>query len=114
NAILELRDYGIESDNPNSKYFHKYKAFCQLLKHLKAKNYPVDAVGIQGHLVIGKGAAVGSSTNVNATEEGYENFKNAVKKYKEMGLEVYITELDIVSEKINSQLQPWNPQLAEQ
>jgi GH35 family endo-1,4-beta-xylanase len=115
-AVLEIRDYGIENTDPTSSSNRKYKAFYELVMHLKAKEAPIDAVGIQSHLMIGKGAAVGTSANMNANVPavGYEGFKDAIRSFKALGVDVYLTELDIVSIKINSQLQPWTDALAEQ
>jgi GH35 family endo-1,4-beta-xylanase len=116
NALLEIRDYGIENTESSSQFNLKYKAFYELIKHLKAKEVPIDVVGIQSHMMIGKGTAVGTAVNMDSdTEEvGYESFKNAIRNFKALATDVYLTELDIVSVKINSQLQPWNSLLAEQ
>jgi endo-1,4-beta-xylanase len=77
NAKLELRDYGIELD-PNSA---KTRAFYQLAAHLLGKGAPLDAVGVQCHL--------------GTDSYNWERFKEVVKKFKGLGLEVYITELDM-------------------
>lgn len=116
NALLELRDYGIENDDPNDRYYTKYKAFYQLLKHLKATNRPVDVVGIQAHMIIGKAITTGTAENMrgDVAAASYDGLKKAIKKYKDAGLDVYLTELDIVSPTPNSQLQPWTNELAEQ
>ncbi|TZF82790.1 hypothetical protein FW774_14975 [Pedobacter sp. BS3] len=116
NALLELRDYGIENDDPKSPSYYKYKAFYQLVKHLKATNRPVNVVGIQAHMMIGKGTAVGTAANMKADVPAgsYDTFKKAIKRYKDAGLDVYLTELDIVSLMPGSQLQPWTKTLAEQ
>lgn len=116
NALLELRDYGIENNDPKNPSIYKYKAFYQLLKHLKATNRPVDVVGIQSHIMIGKGTAVGTSVNMNGDvpAQGYEGFANAIKTYKAMNLSVYLTELDIVSLVKNSTPLPFTPAMAEQ
>ena len=116
NALLELRDYGIENDKPGDRYYTKYKAFYQLIKHLKATNRPVDVVGIQAHMIIGKALAVATADNIkgDVPAVGYDGLKKAIKKYKEAGVDVYFTELDIVAEMPNGQLQPWTKALAEQ
>lgn len=116
NALLELRDYGIENSDQNNFYSYKYKAFYELIKHLKATRRPVDVVGIQAHIIIGRGMTVGTSVNMNADgkDVSYTGFKNAISKYKETGVDVYLTELDIVSPIVNSQPQPWTNALAEQ
>lgn len=76
-AKLELRDYGIEFWDGSKKS----KAFYQLAKHLKNSGAPLDAVGFQGHF---------------RTDRTYnwDNMKRAIQQYKDLGLEVYITEID--------------------
>ena len=102
-ALLELRDYDFEHDVPGTSYYTKHKALYQLLKHMKAKGYPIDVVGVQAHYTIGDGIL-----------GGYEEFKNTIKKFRTAGVEVYLTELDLVSKKVNSAVQPWTTTLAEQ
>src|SRR5690606_20362594 len=104
------------NDDPNDRYYTKYKAFFQLLKHLKATNRPVDVVGVQGHMIIGKAMTTGTAENMrgDVSAASYDGFKRALKKYKDAGFQVYLTELDIVSPTPNSQLQPWTNELAEQ
>ena len=77
NNKLELRDNGMEF--PDSD---EYQMFYQLVKHLLNQGTPLDAVGFQTHL----------STNHTYDWEG---LKNNIKRYKDLGLEVYITELDV-------------------
>ncbi len=102
-ALLELRDHDFEYDTPGSAYYNKHKAYYQLLKHLKAKGYPVDVVGIQAHYAIGNGVA-----------GGYDQFKKTIQKFKATGTQVYLTELDVISNKVNSVIPPWTNALAEQ
>jgi GH35 family endo-1,4-beta-xylanase len=85
NAILELRDYWNEVTIEGASYNLKYKAFYQLAKHLITKGYPINAVGIQGHYDIG---------NINWFVQN-EGLKKAVTNYKDLGLAVYITEIDL-------------------
>jgi GH35 family endo-1,4-beta-xylanase len=77
NNKLELRDNGIEFPDND-----EYQMFYQLVKHLLNQGVPLDAVGFQTHLSI---------------EQTYdwEGLKNNIKRYKDLGLEVYITELDV-------------------
>ncbi len=74
---LELRDNNIEFPDND-----EYQMFYQLVKHLLNQKVPLDAVGFQTHL----------STNQTYDWEG---LKNNIKRYKDLGLEVYITELDV-------------------
>jgi GH35 family endo-1,4-beta-xylanase len=77
NNKLELRDNGIEFPDND-----EYQMFYQLVKHLLNQGVPLDAVGFQTHLSI---------------EQTYdwEGLRNNIKRYKDLGLEVYITELDV-------------------
>jgi GH35 family endo-1,4-beta-xylanase len=94
---LELRDFNIESDLPSSYNYRKTKALFQLIKHMRNSGIPIDAVGIQGHLTIGKSDWILQN---NA-------FQNTVSKFKSLGVEVYVTELDI-----RTNWQFWNTTLA--
>lgn len=82
---LEYRDYLIESSDPANGWDKKQKAVFQLLKHMLNSNIPVDAVGIQGHHDIGKLDWVTRERGV----------KEAVEKFRSLGLEVHLTEVDI-------------------
>lgn len=99
NKKLELRDFGIESDQKSYEFYKKTKAVYQLVKHLQNENVPIDAVGIQGHLTIGKSAWIFENNTLRET----------VKKFKALGIDVYITELDIRTDG-----QTWNQELANQ
>jgi GH35 family endo-1,4-beta-xylanase len=87
NAKLEYRDYNIESNNPESGLDKKHKAVYQLLKHMINSNIPIDVVGLQGHYEIG---------NVDYITEN-NGLKNIVEKYKSLGIEVYIVEMDFAA-----------------
>ena len=77
NKKLELRDSGFEF--PGSA---KYNAIYQLAVHLKKMNAPVDVIGFQTHLDLEK----------NYDWEGYTN---NIKRYRALGYEVIIPEVDI-------------------
>lgn len=81
---LELRDYGLESNNANNGFNFKHKAIYQLIKHMKNSNIPIDALGIQGHHELGTIGTMISSFEV----------EDAFKRYKDLGIDVYVTELD--------------------
>jgi GH35 family endo-1,4-beta-xylanase len=98
NAKLELRDFRIENDQPNNSNYRQSKALYQLVKHMLNEKIPIDAIGIQGHLSIGKAGWALDNNNLRET----------IKKYKSLGVEVYITELDIRTDE-----RKWTPALAE-
>jgi endo-1,4-beta-xylanase len=99
NALLEIRDYGIEDDDPKAKYYRKHLAFYQLMKHLQAKGYPVNCVGIQAHRNIG-----------STYEGGMDAFRSTIEKFRNAGLKVDITELDISSDTAEQ----WTSAVAEE
>ena len=99
NKKLELRDYNIENNVPMYQNDKRHKAIYQLLKHALNTNIPIDAVGIQGHLSVGN---ISWLTNNNALQ-------HAVARFKALGIEVYITELDA---GIGNQA--WSTELAQQ
>ena len=80
-AKLTYNEYGIEYDNEASD--KKRAATLALLKRLKAAGAPVDALGIQSHI-----QAVSSSTFGKGLRE-------LIESAHQMGLEVYVTELDV-------------------
>lgn len=90
NKKLELRDYDAEFWGTT-----KSKAFYQLVKHLLNSGISLDAVGLQGHFDLAK-------TN------DWSKLKQTIQEYKKLGLEVYITELDL-ADKTKS----WTPEKAE-
>ena len=97
---LELRDYNIESNNPaHDGNDRRHKAFYQLVKHMLNSHIPIDAVGLQGHLSVG---------NISWMLDNF-GLKATVQKFKALGLEVYITELDAGIEK-----RTWTEALSQQ
>ena len=76
NATLELRENNCEFPGMSHD-----RLLYQLAAHLKNKEVPVDAIGFQTHL------------NVSSNYD-WEGFKQNVTKYRDLGYEVYVTELD--------------------
>ena len=73
---LEIRDFNIAFGG------HKSDGLYQLIKHLKNTGVPIDAVGFQCHL------------NYNIDYNYSDMFKN-IKRFQALGVEVFITELDV-------------------
>ena len=73
---LEIRDFNIAFGG------HKSDGLYQLIKHLKNTGVPIDAVGFQCHL------------NYNVDYDYDDMFKN-IKRFQALGVEVFITELDV-------------------
>ncbi len=87
---LELRDYNAEFWGES-----KSKAFYQLVKHLINSGTPIDAVGLQGHFDLAKA-------------NNWIKLKQTIQEYKKLGLEVYITELDLADKT-----KKWSPEKAQ-
>ena len=75
-AKLEIRDFNIAFGGK------KADGIYQLIRHLKNTGVRVDAVGFQCHLNAG--------INYN-----YENLRKNILRFIDLGVEVYITELDV-------------------
>jgi endo-1,4-beta-xylanase len=76
--VLELRDAGFEFPENGAKYH----AFYQLVRHLLNMGTPLDAIGFQSHLDLGR-------------EYNWKGYTANMRRYRDLGLEVYVTEADI-------------------
>lgn len=79
-AKLTYNDYGIELDTEDQSL--KRGHVLMLVRRLKARNIPLHAVGLQSHL-----SATGAQPGA-----GLQKF---IRELKQMGLDVYITEMDV-------------------
>ncbi len=79
-AKLTYNDYGIELDTDDNAM--KRGQVLMLVRRLKARNIPIHAVGVQSHL-----QAAGPQPG-----EGLRIF---IREMKALGLEVYVTEMDV-------------------
>ena len=82
-ALLTYNDYGIELDTP--KHVEKRAHVLALVQRLH-KSSLIDAVGVQSHLSAGD----------DVSGEGLPDF---VRELRGMGLQVFITELDVNTQK---------------
>jgi endo-1,4-beta-xylanase len=79
-ALLTYNDYGIELDTPEQT--EKRGQVMILLRRMKARGVPLDAVGVQSHL----------TANQQQPGAGLRGF---VQECGRMGLQVFVTELDV-------------------
>lgn len=84
-ALLTYNDYGIELDT--AEQIDKRGMVMMLVRRLQARGVPIDAVGIQSHL--GTGDLPG---------EGLLHF---VRELRDMGLQVFITEMDVNDRRVS-------------
>jgi endo-1,4-beta-xylanase len=85
-ALLTYNEYGVEYDNDEES--ERRAVMLELLRRLKAANVPIDAVGIQGHIKAASPYSIG---------DGLRKYMAAIR---EMGLQIYITELDVNEDDI--------------
>jgi endo-1,4-beta-xylanase len=85
-ALLIYNEYGLEHDSPTDEA--RRSATLKLLEHLKSKDVPIHALGIQSHLV---------GHQYNSSFNGLRCF---LKSVSDLGLKVMITELDVSDEQL--------------
>jgi endo-1,4-beta-xylanase len=85
-AKLTYNDYGIETEAPDEAA--KRAQVLALLKRLKASGVPIAAMGVQSHLHA-------------AGEQPGAGLREFLSEVAALGLEVYITEMDVVSAGIS-------------
>jgi endo-1,4-beta-xylanase len=78
-ALLTYNDYGIELDTPEQ--IEKRGQVMMLVRRLKARGVPINAVGVQSHL--------------NAGDTPGAGLQHFVRELRSIGLLVFITELDV-------------------
>jgi endo-1,4-beta-xylanase len=84
-ALLTYNDYGIETDATDE--IAKREAVLGLVRGMKQRGVPIDAVGVQSHL----------KTQNPVPGKGLRDF---VRELRRMDLRVFITELDVDEKKL--------------
>jgi endo-1,4-beta-xylanase len=87
-ALLTYNEYGIEYDTEEEG--KKRAAVLGLLRRMKAAGTPIDALGIQSHIRAGGKDTFG------------KGLTELIASAREMGLQVFITEMDVKDEDIDS------------
>jgi endo-1,4-beta-xylanase len=85
-AKLTYNDYGVEYDNENNS--ERRRLILELLRGMKKREVPLDAVGIQSHVKAAQPDSFG---------KGLADYIEAIHQ---MGLEVYLTEMDVNEDDI--------------
>lgn len=85
-AKLCYNDYGVEYDNDDNA--ERRRLILELLRGMQARKVPLDAVGIQSHIHAASKSSIGA---------GLREYMAAIH---DMGLEVYLTELDVNEDDI--------------
>ncbi|HTW80952.1 MAG TPA: endo-1,4-beta-xylanase [Terracidiphilus sp.] len=76
---LTYNDYGVEADNEGDA--EKRRLILEMVRGMKSRGVPMDAVGIQSHL--------------NAGVKFGQGVADYIEALHQLGLEVYLTELDV-------------------
>ena len=84
-ARLVLNEYDVEYDGP--RFAARRKALVQLLRSLRDQGAPLHAVGLQAHLFAGR----------TIDRDGLQTMLTEIKA---LGLDVLITELDVIDYKL--------------
>jgi len=87
-ARLTYNDYGVEYDNDNNG--ERRRLILELLRGMQKRGVPLDAVGIQSHVKAAQPDTFG---------KGLAEYIEAIRQ---MGLEVYLTEMDVNEDDIVS------------
>lgn len=98
-ALLTYNDYGMESETSDAA--QKRAAILLLLRRLKQRNVPIDAMGIQSHIQGGPQTSYGA---------GLQQF---IRSCSDMGLEVFITEMDVNDRDLPPQIDTRDAAVAE-
>jgi endo-1,4-beta-xylanase len=85
-ARLTYNDYGVEFDNPEDA--ERRRLVLELVRNLKKRDVPLDAVGIQSHIKAGQPYSFG------------KGLADYIESFRQLGLEVYLTELDVNEDDI--------------
>jgi endo-1,4-beta-xylanase len=90
NALLTYNDYGIETDAPDQAA--KREQVLQLVRGLKTRGVPIDAVGVQSHL----------SATDPLPGSGLRDF---VRTLLRMKMQVFVTEMDVNERKLEGTIE---------
>ncbi len=78
-ALLTYNEYGIEAENAQDEA--KRQAVLLLLRRMRARHVPIDAVGVQSHISAG-------------TKYG-DGLLRFIRGVRELDLQVFVTEMDV-------------------
>ena len=86
-ARLTYNDYGVEFESTENA--ERRRLILELLRNLKKRDVPLDAVGIQSHIKAAQPVSFG------------RGLADYIESIRQMGLEVYLTELDVNEDDIS-------------
>jgi endo-1,4-beta-xylanase len=83
-ALLVYNDYGIEADDKKAGEKRDYVLY--LVKSMKKRGTPIDAVGLQSHLWM--------------NENLYDGLRHFIRDVHKLGLQTFVTEMDVDDSRI--------------
>lgn len=87
-AKLTYNDYGVESENEGDA--ERRRLILEMVRDLKKRDVPIDAVGIQSHVKAAQTSGFG------------KGLTDYMESFRQMGLEVYLTELDVNDDDVTT------------
>lgn len=88
-ALRVLNEFGFETQNQYGDSAEaRRRAFLKAIDHLLARNVPIQAVGIQGHLLA-------DQFHARFHENAYRKF---LQEFQDRGLKILITEMDVLDD----------------
>ena len=85
-ALLTYNEFGLDYNTPEDEA--KRQALLKLLRYLKAKGTPIQALGIQAHL------------SAERSTFSQQKFRRFLGEIASLGLKIMITELDVADNKL--------------
>jgi endo-1,4-beta-xylanase len=102
-AVLVLNEFGFETDSEYDKAADKRAKTLLVIDKLLAAKVPVQALGVQAHLV-----ADGFAAKFDAT--GYQKF---LSDAADRGLKIFITEMDVLDDGLPAESAPRDQAIAD-
>ena len=87
NCRVFINDYDLEDDSLRTQA--RQRAILQIVRRLQKKNIPIHGVGLQAHLYAER-------------RTGRDNLIKFVRELRSLGLEVAVTELDVIDWKLSA------------
>lgn len=90
----------IVNEPQNASFGEAFTEICyEMVEDLKNRSVPIDGVGFQMHLKVD---SKGNLLNSKGTSFSIDDFKANMQRYADLGVDIYITELDIAVPKTNA------------
>lgn len=98
NASFIINQYGIEIPGTSTYIPQHFSRITEIGEYLKAENVPIAGIGLQGHFV------ASDFSDSSRAEILMDGFRNNIRRLREVYEEVYITELDVITNEPNQEM----------